>query len=199
MDEPCSWTIQASSSYGTADTTHGGSRFSRYFATSTQSSPISVLAVLQWSPASGPARQEVHYEFGVSLWRTRVHSAHCHLSEKRLLKCLGLPIVALSTGDILDTPVVTQSELVPVMEPLGARPAQQLPRQRQRGVRHGEQGGIMLSSHIVSACWHPRWGQKPLSSASAFSSLSASTIIRWLAFGSGIHPFQIGVIPIGTL
>ena len=67
VEEPCSWATQASSSHGTAGTTHGGSRFSRYFATSTQSSPFSALAVLRLSPASGPARQEVYDEFGVLL------------------------------------------------------------------------------------------------------------------------------------
>ena len=56
VKEPCPWATQASSSHGTAGTTHGGSRFSRYFAISTQSSPFSALAVLWWLPASGPAR-----------------------------------------------------------------------------------------------------------------------------------------------
>ena len=152
-----------------------------------------------WLSSGGYQHLALLAKFGVLLCRTRVHSAHCHLSGKWLLKCLGLPPVALNTGDIFDIPVITQFELIPVTELLGARPARQLPRQRQRGFRHGEQGGVMLSSHIVSACWHPRWGQEPLSSASAFSSLSASTIVQWLAFRSGIQPVQVGVIPIGKL
>ena len=59
------------------------------------------------------------------------HSVHRHLSGERLLKCLGLSPVALSTGVVFDILVIKQCGLIPVTEPLGAHPARQLPRQRQ--------------------------------------------------------------------